>query len=56
MVQLLGWLWSWDLYYKTLRIRNLWQICRFHKKLMSFLLPVTKHTILDKHTSLLQIP
>jgi hypothetical protein len=35
--------------YKALRIRNLQHIYRFRNKLLSFLLPVTKHTSLDKN-------
>ncbi len=42
--------------YKTLLTRNLRQMDIFHGKLMSFLLSVTKHISLDKHTSLLQNP
>jgi hypothetical protein len=41
------------LYYKTLRIYNLQNIDIFHRKLVSFLLPIP-FIGLDKHTSLLQ--
>ncbi len=42
------------LYYKTLRTRNLQKMVRFHNKLVSFPLPVSKYNSLDKHASLLQ--